>query len=69
MYIFERWLYRSQLELSSVAHAMTGKLNRCSVEILNSYLFQSLSVEAECLIVQQTTDSSMNTHFIALVKE
>ena len=48
---------------------MTGKLNRCSVENVNSYLFQSLSVEAECLIVQQTTDSGMNTRFIALVKE
>ena len=40
--------------LSTVVLAMTEKLNRCSIENVNSYLFQSLSVKAEYLIVQQT---------------
>ena len=56
--------YISQLELSSVARAMTQKLNRCSVENVNSYLFQFLAVdEAECLIVQNTTRQCMNVFY------
>ena len=50
---------------------MTGKLSRHfaeNVENVNGYLLQPLSVEAECFLVQQTTQC-MNTHFIALLKE
>ena len=50
---------------------MTGKVSRHfveNVENVNGYLFQPLSFEAECFIVQQTIQC-MNTRFIALLKE
>ena len=39
----------------TAAPLQNSYINRSSVENVNNYLFQSLFVEAECLIVQQTT--------------